>query len=155
MRFVSGIGTVVFAYLALIPFTLIGSTLDSACSGPGCDTALPVEVLLVGLYAASLLALAGTAVVFADHAIRGRDEALAREPFALRVCGAVVGVTLFLLFCLISPIGGVIATLVGVVTWRLLARHNASGPGLPETGDPRAAELRRRAGGRPADPNLN
>ncbi len=155
MRFLSGIGTLVFGYLALIPFALIASTLDNACSGPGCDTALPVEALLVALYAASLLALAGTAIVFADHALRGRAESLAREPFALRVCGAVVGVTLFLLFCLISPIGGVIATLAGVVTWQLLARHNSSGPGKPETGDPRAAELRRRSGSPPTDPNLN
>jgi hypothetical protein len=153
MRIVSGIGAVVFGWLALIPFSLIVSTFDNACTGPGCETPLPVEVLFVALYCLTLLALGGTAVVFADHAIRGRAETLALEPVALRVCGAVVGVTLFLLFCTIAPVGGILATVIGVGTWRLLARFN------PDAPDPRLAaahaRIRKASGPPPPDPTLN
>jgi hypothetical protein len=153
MRVVSGIGAAVFAYLALIPFTLIASSFDNACTGPGCETPLPVAVLFGVLYCASLLVLGGTAVVFADHAIRGRPETLTLAPAALRACGAVIGVTLFLLFCTISPIGGLVATAIGVGTWRLLARYN------PDAPDPKMvaahARIRRASGPPPSDPTLN
>ena len=153
MRVLSGIGAAVFAYLALIPFTLIASAFDNACTGPGCETPLPVAVLFVCLYVASLLVLAGTAVVFADHAIRGRPESLALEPAALRACGAVTGVTLFLIFCAITPIGGLIATVIAIGTWRLLARYN------PDAPDPKMAaahaRIRRASGPPPSDPTLN
>jgi len=153
VRVLSGIGAAVFAYLALIPFTLIASAFDNACTGPGCETPLPVEVLFVGLYVASLLVLGGTAALFADHAIRGRPESLALAPAALRACGTVVGVTLFLLFCTISPIGGLVATLIAIGTWRLLARFN------PDAPDPKMvaahAKIRRASGPPPNDPTLN
>jgi len=153
VRVLSGIGAAVFAYLALIPFTLIASAFDNACTGPGCETPLPVEVLFVGLYVASLLVLGATAALFADHAIRGRPESLALAPAALRACGAVVGVTLFLLFCTISPIGGLAATLIAIGTWRLLARFN------PDAPDPKMvaahAKIRRASGPPPSDPTLN
>ena len=153
MRVVSGIGAAVFAYLALIPFSLIASAFDNACTGPGCQTPLPLEVLFVVLYCASLIVLGGTALVFADHAVRGRPETLALEPVALRACGAVVGVTLFLLFCAIAPIGGLIATAIGIATWRLLARFN------PDAPDPKMvaahARIRKASGPPPPDPTLN
>ena len=116
MRVVSGIGAIVFGWLALIPFSLIASTFDSACTGPGCETPLPLEVLLVALYCLTLLVLGGAALVFADHAVRGRPEALARQPLALRACAAVVGVTLFVLFCATTPIGGAVATLIAIAS---------------------------------------
>jgi hypothetical protein len=153
MRVVSGIGAVVFGWLALIPFSLIASTFDNACTGPGCETPLPIEVLFVALYCTTLLVLGGTAVVFADHAVRGRPEALALEPVALRACGAVVAVTLFLIFCTSWPIAGLIATVIGIATWRLLARFN------PDAPDPKMVaahtRIRKASGPPPRDPSLN
>ena len=153
MRVVSGIGAAVFAYLALIPFTLIVNAFDNSCAGTGCETPLAIEVLFVALYLASLIVLGATAVLFADHALRGRPETLNRVPVALRACGAVIGVTLFLLFCTISPIGGVIATVIGIGTWRLLARYN------PDAPDPKMvaahARIRKASGPPPTDPTLN
>ncbi len=80
MRVVSGLGAALFAYLALIPFTLIANAFDNSCAGTGCETPLTIEVLFVALYLASLLVLGATAVLFADHALRGRRETLAWSP---------------------------------------------------------------------------
>ncbi len=141
----TGIGAAVFAYLALIPFMLLGSTFDNSLLEPRtARRPCPSRWSCFALYSACLLALAGTALLFADHAVRGRGPS--RSTGSRSRCAsalAVVGITLFTLFCLVSPIGGAVATVVGILTWRLLGRHNRSGPRMPGGGDPRAAELRR------------
>ena len=154
MRVLYGIGAFFFAWLDLIPFSLLASALDDACAGPGCETSLAVRVLLAALYVACLLALAGTALLMADYAVRGSERSYVLVPYALRALAGAVGVTLFMQFCLISPIGGVLATLAGIVAWRLLRRHSLSSARRPPD-DPRTAEIRRRAGGPPANPDLN
>jgi hypothetical protein len=154
VRVLYGIGAFFFAWLDLIPFSLLASALDDACAGPGCETSLAVRVLLAALYVACLLALAGTALLMADYAVRGSERSYVLVPYALRALAGAVGVTLFMQFCLISPIGGVIATLAGIVAWRVLRRHSLSSARLPRD-DPLAADARRRAAGPPADPNLN
>ena len=65
----------------------------------------------------------------------------------------MIGVTLFLLFCTIAPVGGLVATLIAIATWRLLRRYN------PDAPDPEMlaahARIRRASGPPPNDPTLN
>ena len=151
MRFVSAIGAAVFAYLSLIAFTLVVSTFDNACAGPGCESTPVIRALLTVLYSACLLSLGATVTLFADHALRGSSGAFARIPSALKVCGAAVGITLVFLVCLISPIAAAAVIVSAIVTWQLLYRH-ARRSAAEEAA---AVELRRKLGPPPANPNLN
>ncbi len=153
MRIVTGIGAFGFAWLALIPVALLAYTFDSGCSAPGCGTALPVEVVLVALYGAIMLTVGATMLLLADYTVRARPRSLALVPVALRACAVAVGLTLFFFVCLFSAIAGVVVAVIVVGTWRLLRPHNppAQDPEMVAMG----AEVRRRSGPPPHDPNLN
>jgi hypothetical protein len=151
MRFVSAIGAAVFAYLSVIAFTLVASTFDNACAGSGCESGPVLRVLLTTLYVACLLTLGTTVALFTDHAVRGSVESLARVPAALKACGAAVGTTLFFLVCLISPVAAVALIVAAIATWQVLYRHSKRDAAR----DRAEAEVRRRLGPPPPNPNLN
>jgi hypothetical protein len=151
MRFVSAIGAAVFAYLSVIAFTLVASILDSACAGSGCESGPAIKVLLTVLYVSCLLTLGATVTLFADHAVRGNAASLARIPVALKACGVTVGTTLFFLMCLLSPVAAAVLIVTAIATWQVLYRYSRR-----DSRRERAeAEIRRRLGPPPPDPNLN
>jgi hypothetical protein len=130
VRVLTGLGALLFAYLALIPIGLIGSLLDSSCAGAGCERELAIQIPLGLLYAACLLAVLGTAVALATHAATGSLPAQRRIGGALAVTTGVVSVTLFALFALAFPLGAAIcagvATLTLTVLW--LVNREPRGP---------------------------
>jgi hypothetical protein len=151
MRFVSAIGAAVFAYLSLIAFTLVAATLDNACAGPGCESAPAIRVLLTVLYGSCLLTLGVTVALFADHVVRGRNETFAQIPTALKACGTAVGITLLFLVCLLSPVVAAVLILTAILTWQFLYRY-ARRSAAEEAA---TAEVRRKLGPPPPNPNLN
>ena len=133
MRALAGLGAVVFLYLALIPGGLIYSTLDSACAGEGCESSLGSRIAFTAIYGVCLVAVLGTAALFANYALTGALSAEARLSRAMALTGAVIGAALFVLFTVAFPIGGAIALLlaaVGYLTVRLLReRSGEDAPG--------------------------
>lgn len=109
MRFLAALGALLFLYLAIIPAGLIYSTLDSACAGGACETSVLSRVLFTALYGACLLAIVGTAGLFAAYAVRGTLETQQRLPRAMALTGSVVGIALFVLFAVAFPLGGAVA----------------------------------------------
>lgn len=109
VRVLAGIGALLFLYLALIPAGLVYSTLDSACAGEGCETSVASRVAFSLLYAACLVAVLGTAALFAHYAATGSPAAQRRLPRALGATGAVIGTVLFVLFFVAFPLGGAVA----------------------------------------------
>lgn len=125
MRVLSGLAAILFLYLALIPAGLVGSTVDSACAGGGCETSLVSRVGFSLLYGACAIALVGSALLFANHAIRYTARSQERLVRFLAPTGAVVGATLFILFFVAFPIGGLVALAVaGAVLAALLRRRS-------------------------------
>ena len=117
MRFVSVLGALLFAYLAVIPFGLVISTLDSACAGAGCETSLPSKVVFTLLYGICLLALAGTAALFAAHAALVTGRSQERLVGGLLASAAIVAVVAFCLFFVAYPLGAVITLFIGATTY--------------------------------------
>lgn len=115
MRLLAGVAALLFLYLALIPAGLIYSTLDSACSGPGCDATALARVLLTLLYGACLVVVVGTAALFGDYAVRGTPRTQRRLPPALAVTGVVIGIAVYVLFTIAFPAGGAVALAVAIV----------------------------------------
>ena len=68
---------------------------------------------------------------------------------------ALIGVTLFLFLCLMSPIAGVIATVVGVATLRGINRHNERVERGPPDSGLTNDQFRLRSGPPPGDPRMN
>lgn len=151
MRFVTAIGAAVFAYLVVIAFALVVSTWDNACAGPGCESAPAIRILLTALYAGCLVALGATVALFADYTLRGRATTLTQIPLALKACGATVGITLFFFACLISPVLAAVLIATAIVTWRLLYRYSR----FDARRERAEAEIRRKIGPPPPNPNLN
>ena len=103
MRWLVLAGSVLFAYLALIPGGLVISTLDPACAGPDCDQPLAEDILLGALYvlcfAAVVACSAAMVLYFFRTTVRG--ELLIRR--ALVFALAVAGATLLAQFALDFP----------------------------------------------------
>jgi hypothetical protein len=149
MRVLTGLGALLFAYLTLIPVGLLGSLLDSACAGAGCERDLPIQILLGVLYAACLLAIAATALALLAYTVSGSLPAQRRIGTALAAAAAIVSATLFALFALAFPLGaaicGGIAALTLAVIW--LVNRSPRGPRAGSNGHrpggPAAGELDR------------
>lgn len=115
-----------FAYLAIVPAGLVVSTLDSACSGPECETSLASDVLLVVLYAASFAGVAGTSAALSLYAFApsvGRERLIRR---ALVIALAAIALTLFALFALAFPIAALATFGTGAVVYAGLRYLNRS-----------------------------
>ncbi len=122
MRLLAALGAMLFLYLAVIPAGLVYSTIDSACQGAGCNTPFFARVGLVTLYSACFVAIFGTATLFARHALAGSIETQDRLVSGLRVSAAVIGFTLFVLFAIATPLGGVIALVPAIAGYVLISR---------------------------------
>lgn len=106
MRFLSGLGAALFAYLTLIPAGLIGSTIDSSCAGAGCESSVLVRIGFTLAYALCAVALLVVAAALAHNAVRGTAETQERAQRSLALAAVIVGVATFGLLTLSFPVGG-------------------------------------------------
>ena len=104
MRWLVLAGSVLFAYLALIPGGLVISTLDPACAGPDCDQPLAEDILLGALYVLSFVSVVACSATMAFYFFRTtvRGELLIRRALVFAV--AVAGATLLTQFALALPL---------------------------------------------------
>jgi hypothetical protein len=121
VRIVAGIGSVVFAYLALVPGGLLLSTLDSACSGGTCGTGLGSDILLTVTYAATLLAIGGTSAALSLYAFRPTVSGERRIRRMLSASVVAVAVTLLVLFALAEPLAALVTGAIGGGTYAVLS----------------------------------
>ena len=133
MRWLVLAGSLLFAYLALLPGGLVVAAIDPACAGPDCDQPVAEDVLLGALYALCFLAVAGCSVVMALYFARPsvRGERIIRR--ALVVALAVVGATLLAHFALTFPFAALFTAGVGAAVYATLRYLNApKGPRGPD-----------------------
>ncbi len=123
----SGLAAILFLYLAVIPAGLVASTVDSACAGGGCETSLISRAGFSLLYGACTIALVGSALLFANHALRYTASSQDRLVSFLALTGAVVGATLFILFFVAFPVGGLVALAIAGATLLTLLRRRGRG----------------------------
>ena len=118
-------GSVLFAYLALIPGGLVISTLDPACAGADCDQPLAEDILLGVLYVSSFVSLVACSVAMIFYFFRTtvRGELLIRRALVFAV--AVVGATLLAQFALELPVAALITVGVGAAVYGTLRYLNA------------------------------
>lgn len=153
MRVLAAIGTIGFLYLAVIPAGLVYSTLDSACAGQGCETSTASKVALTAIYGACLVAVLGTAALFAAHAASGSHRSQERLVRGLTVSAKVIGLALLALFTIAFPLGAAIALAAAgggfAVVHRLAdrARRRIPGPGANGPGSLNGRSLDGGAGG--------
>ncbi len=128
MRWLVLAGSVVFAYLALIPGGLVVSTLDSACAGPDCGQPLAEDILLGVLYVLSFATLVACSVAMAFYFFRttARGELLIRR--ALVAAVAVAGATLLVQFALELPFAALFTVAAGAAVYVTLRHMNAPKP---------------------------
>ncbi len=123
MRVLAGVGAIVFLYLGLIPGGLVYSTLDSACAGSGCETSTLSKIGFTALYSLCLVAIWGSAALFAHHAWRGQIETQDRLVRGLIASAAIIGLTVFVIFALTEPLGGGIAFAAALVAYVSIVRR--------------------------------
>jgi hypothetical protein len=131
----SALAAILFLYLALIPGGLIVFTLDSACAGEACETSVPAGVVLTVLYGLCLVALLAAAALFAGHARRMTVASQERLVRFLPVVGAVVGVTLYALFLVASPLYALVALALAVAAYVALRLRRGGGRGADVSGN--------------------
>ena len=128
MRWLVLAGSLLFAYLALLPGGLVVATIDPACAGPDCDQPLAQDILLGVLYAACFAAVVACSVTMALYFFRttvGGELWIRR---ALVAALAAVGLTLLAHFALTFPLAALFTVAVGAVVYGTLRRMNASAP---------------------------
>lgn len=128
MRWLVLVGSVVFAYLALLPGGLVVATVDPACAGPDCDQPLAQDILLGVLYAACFAAVVACSVTMALYFFRttvGGELWIRR---ALVTALAAVGLTLLAHFALTFPLAALFTVAVGAAVYGTLRHMNASAP---------------------------
>jgi hypothetical protein len=125
MRWLVLAGSVLFAYLALIPGGLVISTLDSACAGPDCDQPLAEDILMGILYALSFASLLACSLTMALYFFRTTvdGELLIRRAIVFAV--AVAGATLLAQFALAFPFAALFTAAAGGAVYLTLRRFNA------------------------------
>lgn len=135
MRWLVLAGSILFAYLALIPGGLVVSALDPACAGPDCDQPLAEDVFLGALYALCFVAIAACSVTMALYFFRTtvRGELLIRR--ALMLALAAAGATLLAQFALAYPFAALFTVAAGGAVYGTLRHLNAPKPG-PGPRDP-------------------
>lgn len=136
MRVIAVLGALFFAYLAVIPAALVGSTVDPACSASSsCGYATPVTVYLVAAFAACSLGLLAAGLSLAVFAASPSPSSARRVGPALRLSALGVGLLLFSEFVLAYPVAAPVILAVSVagallitrVPRRRAGRHRAPG----------------------------
>jgi hypothetical protein len=136
MRWLVLAGSIVFAYLALIPGGLVIATLDPACAGADCDQPLAEDILLGLLYAVCFLSVAGCAASMLLYFFRTTVEGELLIRRALMVALAASGATLLAFFALTFPFAALFTAAVGAAVYGTLRYYNAPGPDEEEPHDP-------------------
>jgi hypothetical protein len=131
MRLVAAAGFLLFAYLAIIPAGLVGTTLDPACADGECESGTVERILLALLFGACCVALAGTAIAFAGYGLRPTEEGLRLVGRALAVSAAVIGVAVFVVVALSYPLAGAVLVAIGVGGYLWLRRLRPAPPPDP------------------------
>jgi hypothetical protein len=128
VRVIAVLGSVLFAYLAVIPGALVGATLNPACES-SCGYAPAITVYLVIALGLSSLALVGSAVTLALFASRpsARTGMLVRR--SLQITAAAIGALLFSEFALVYPVAAAVAAGVSIPGAWLITRGQPPRPG--------------------------
>ena len=108
MRVLAALGTVCFAYLAVIPAAVVAATIDPACSGSSCSYSLPVKAYLVIAFAAAAAALAASAVAMALYAARGSTGAARLVRGSLKASALLIGLVLLSELALPHPVAAIV-----------------------------------------------
>jgi hypothetical protein len=108
VRVLAAAGALLFAYLAVIPLAVVGSTLDSACAGSECGYSAPLSVYLVIAFGAAALALAAGAVSMAAYAVHPSEGTARLIRASLKVSVAVIGVVLFSELAITHPVAAIV-----------------------------------------------
>jgi hypothetical protein len=129
MRWLVLAGSVLFAYLALIPGGLVVSTLDPACAGPDCDQPLAEDVLLGALYVLCFATIAACSATMALYFFRttARGELYIRRSLVFALAAA--GATLLAQFARAYPCAALFTVAVGGAVYGTLRYLNAPKPG--------------------------
>ena len=132
MRWLVLAGSVLFAYLALLPGGLVISTIDPACAGPDCEGSLAEDILLGSLYAlcfAAVVACSATMALYFFRTTVGTERWIRR---ALIAALAAVGLTLLAQFAVALPFAALFTVAVGAAVYGTLRWFNApEKPDLP------------------------
>ena len=120
MRWLVLAGSVVFAYLALVPGGLVISIVDPACAGSACEQPLAAEIMLGVLYGSCFAAFVACSVAMVVYFFRTTvgGEQLIR--LALIAALATAGTTLFVQFALESPIAALATLALGGAVYATL-----------------------------------
>jgi len=131
MRWLVLAGSVVFAYLALIPGGLVLATIDPACAGPDCDQPLAQDILLGVLYGICFIAVAGCAASMVLYFFRTtvEGELLIRRALVVALCAG--GATLLAFFALTFPFAALFTAAVGAAVYGTLRYMNRPEPDEP------------------------
>ena len=132
MRWLVLAGSVLFAYLALLPGGLVVSTIDPACAGPDCDQPLAEDILLGSLYALCFAAAVACSVAMVLYFFRTTIESERWIRRALVALLAAVGLTLLVQFATVFPFAALFTAAVGAAVYGTLRYLNApEKPDLP------------------------
>jgi hypothetical protein len=121
VRVFAAIGSLLFAYMALIPGALVGANLDPGCEA-GCGFALPITVFLAIAFGACALALAASAISLAAYAARPDHTTGRLVSRSLAVSALTVGVLLFSELALVYPVAAAVIAAASVVLGLLITR---------------------------------
>jgi uncharacterized BrkB/YihY/UPF0761 family membrane protein len=134
MRWLLLAGSIVFAYLALVPGGLLLSVADSACAGPDCDQPLAEDLVLGVLYGlcfAAMVACSGAMTLYFFRTTVSGERLIRR---ALLGAVAAVGLTLLAHFALAFPFAALATFGIGGAVYGTLRYLNA--PRKPKGPDP-------------------
>jgi hypothetical protein len=120
VRAMAVLGALLFAYLAVPPAALVGSTIDPACES--CGSAAPVRVYLVITFAACSLALVGAAVSLLAFAARPSQRTERIVGLALRASAAAIALLLFSEFALAYPVPAIVTVGISAAAVWLITR---------------------------------
>ena len=132
MRWLVLAGSVLFAYLALLPGGLVISTIDPACAGPDCDQPLAEDILLGALYVlcfAAVVACSASMVLYFFRTTVENERWIRR---ALVLALAAVAATLLAQFALVFPFAALFTVAVGAAVYGTLRHLNAPKPEVPQ-----------------------
>ena len=131
MRWLVLVGSVLFAYLALIPGGLVIATIDPACAGPDCDQPLAQDILLGVLYGVCFLATVACALTMVHYFFRTTVESERLIRLALVVALVASGATLLAFFALTFPFAALFTVAVGAAVYGALRYLNRPKPEEP------------------------
>ena len=124
MRWLVLAGSVLFAYLALLPGGLVISTIDPACAGPDCDQPLAEDILLGSLYALCFAACVGCTAAMIVYFFRTTVQNERWIGRALIAALVAVGLTLLVQFALTFPFAALFTVAVGAAAYGTLRHMN-------------------------------